>query len=157
MNNKWLLVLTLLILAPLAVPEAHAGSNDAAFLRKFTSYRAKNRLSTYQAAKAIAAKTKRTPDLILKRYISASYEAGNTAQEMGVVYGVDAFKESGLSHQVALTRVSDIVGQLTDTLDAVYQRVSALRAPQSVGRSIASVRGAKARPYLSPTARRRGI
>ena len=90
------------------------------------------------------------PEQVLKRYISASYSRGGAAQTAAVVYGVDAFKESGLSHDMALMKVSDTLGQLTTTLDAIYNQargqITQTVAKQSqpaarpAGRGLASIK-----------------
>lgn len=121
---------------------ANASNSDASFVRKFNSYKAKHKISAYRAAKAFANHHRKNPEQILKRYISAAYAIGGPSQEAAVVHGIDAFKESGLSHEMALTKVSDMVGQMTETLDAIYQREAGNRiaAPARAGRGLASVR-----------------
>ncbi len=126
-----------------------ASSNDEGFLRKFASHRSQNRLTTYRAAQSLGQQMRLRPEQVLKRYISASYSRGGAAQTAAVVYGVDAFKESGLSHEMALLKVSDTLGQLTTTLDAIYSqargqtRTVAKQSPpmaRPAGRGLASVK-----------------
>jgi len=147
--KSFLLGVSVLSTALFLSSTANAGANDESFVRKFMSYRAKHNVSTYRAAKAFANHLKKNPEQILKRYLSAAYSIGGPTQEAAVVHVIDAFKESGMSHDMALTKVSDSVGQMTDTLDSIYQRVSGgmknptrnMAAPaKAAGRGLASVR-----------------
>lgn len=125
---------------------------ESAFVTKFTNYRSKHKISTYRAAQAFAKAMKTRPEQILKRYVSEAYSGGGRHQDAAIVHGIDALKESGLSHGMALSRVSDMVGQMTETLEAIYQRsagrpIAVSRSMEGAakraktGRSLASVRG----------------
>jgi hypothetical protein len=128
------------MLATLAFP-LECFAKDSKFLKKFSSYRAKNRISTFDTARVFATHYKTTPQKVLKRYIAAAFEVRG-AYEPALVLAIDAFKESGLSHQMALTHASDSVGQMTDTLDAIYN--------QTKNRSDNRIASRDARPARGP-------
>lgn len=115
--------LLLVVLSLCTFSVAAAGKSDVDFVNKFANYKAKHNTSTFKAAKAWGTHLKQSPDKILKRYIGAKFEAAKNTDSV-VVEAVDAFKESGLSYEKSLSAVSDIVGQLTETLNTIYTRAS---------------------------------
>lgn len=98
-------------------------ANEAQFLAKFSTYKSKKSLSAYQTAKVFGSHFRKSPASILKRYISAKYNGSRNTDSV-IVEAVDAFKESGLSYDQSLAAVSDIVGQLPETLNSIYTRAS---------------------------------
>lgn len=104
---------------------AVAGVSDESFIQQFSSYRAKNQISPLRTAQALAATMKLKPLQVLNRYVSAKWIAkgkfgGLSSQQWAVIDGVDSYIEMGLSHEEALSKVSDLTGQMTETLESIY-------------------------------------
>ncbi len=98
---------------------AAARGNDHAFLKKFLNYRAQNKTSTLKTAESLAAQYKKSTDQILARFIRTQFSEGKNP-ELAVVFGVEAFLEQGLSMEQSLSKVSDLTGQMTTTLESMY-------------------------------------
>ena len=123
---------------------ALASSADEIFARRFLNYRAKNKISTLRTAEAFAKAQKKPVEQILNRFIAAQWSSGRNS-ELAVVYGLEAFREKGLSLEEALTKVSDLTGQMTTTLEAM----NANSKYRTSARSSASTKPAAKRKALA--------
>lgn len=133
------LMLALVAWAPI---RTIAGSNQG-FSSQFNNYRAKYALTTFQTAKAFSTRLHIRPEQVLKRYVTEQWLT-SSRKNQAIIDGIDAFRESGLTHDQALVKVSDIVGQLTDTLQAIYVQergapVMASKRTPVASRGIASI------------------
>lgn len=142
MSKKMMNALMLITLAWSPIRTLAAPANG--FSRQFNTYRAKYSTTTFKTAKAFSSRLRIKPEQVLKRYITEQWLAGNQ-QSKAIVEGIEAFQESGLSYQQALVKVSDIVGQLTDTLDSIYRQeragmIATKRSPVA-SRGLASING----------------
>ncbi len=127
----------LVILTFLVSSVAGATGKDATYVSRFEKIQSKNKFSTYQTAAWIGKKTKKNAEAVLRRYISASWSVGN---QQAIARGIDALKEAGKSHDEAVTLVSDVVGQLTSTVEAMYrQNSNATPRKSTPTRGLASV------------------
>jgi|GEM_PF-7063986 len=111
-------LMTFIALSLFSLPATADEVADQNFARKFMTIKAKNRISTLKTAEFLAQQYKKTTDQILNRFISAQFSHGKNA-ELAVVYGLEAFQEQGHSFDQALTKVSDLTGQMTSTLEAM--------------------------------------
>lgn len=96
---------------------------DEDLVKRFSAFRAKRNLSTYRTAQFFSSRLRLSTAEVLKRYIGTRFNNSENGDAV-IVEAVDAFKESGLSYQESLAAVSDIVGQLTETLNSIYTRAS---------------------------------
>jgi hypothetical protein len=133
-----------LMLAVLAwSPIQTLAGTSRGFSDQFNNYRAKYALTTYQTAKAFSSRLHIKPEQVLKRYVMEQWMT-SSRKNQAIIDGIDAFRESGLNHEQALTKMSDIVGQLTETLQAIYTQergapvVTAKRSPVAP-RGLASI------------------
>ncbi len=120
-------LLAVLSLSTLYTAPTLAAMTDAVFVNKFATYKAKHKVTTYRAAKVWSAHLKQSPEKVLQRYISTRFNQAKNSDAI-VVEAVDAFKESGLSYDKSLAAVSDIVGQLPETLNTIYTRATGAKA-----------------------------
>lgn len=117
----------------LATPNTFADeAADRSFARKFISYRLKNKVSALRTAEAFAKQTKKTPEQILKRFVTVQFSLDKHA-DLAVVYGLEAFQDLGHSYDSALAQVSDLTGQMTSTVNSMNEnsRFNARRSTAS--------------------------
>ncbi len=100
-----------------------ARMSNAELVNRFATYKAKNNLSTYRTAQFFSSRLRINTTEILKRYIGTRFAQSKNGDAV-VVEAVNAFKESGMTYEQSLAAVSDIVGQLTETLNSIYTRAS---------------------------------
>lgn len=105
------------------VPASATRLTDEDLVKRFTIYKAKKNLSTYRTAQFFGSRLRLSPEQVLKRYVGTRFNNSQNGDAV-IVEAINAFKESGLSYQQSLAAVSDIVGQLTETLNSIYTRAS---------------------------------
>jgi hypothetical protein len=120
---------------------ANAELSDAAFVAQFAKYRMAHRISTLKTVQAFAAQNKMKPEVVLKRYISVQWATGASGQRDAVMSGLEAYEQSGKTHAQALEKISEIVGQLDSTLEAIYRQAKIAQrvGPRPLERGIAFV------------------
>jgi len=131
MKLKVVTLLASLILTGLTMGTA-ADSADEVFTRKFLSYKAKNKISALKTAELFAQQQKKTTEQVLNRFISAQWVSAKNS-ELAVIFGLEAFLEQGLSYEEALTKVSDLTGQMTTTLQAMHSTAKQRRPSATAG------------------------
>ncbi len=95
-----------------------AADSDRMFAAKFLNYKIKNKLSALQTAETLANRYKKSPEQMISRFIRSQFEQPKHP-DLAIVYGIEAFREQGLTHEQALTKVSDLIGQLPETVEAM--------------------------------------
>jgi hypothetical protein len=118
MKKLILCLMSFAVMSLVSLNAAADSAGDQSFVRKFLSYKAKNKISALKTAEVFARQYKKSTDQILARFIGTQFAQGSNS-DLAVVYGLEAYREQGMTMEQALAKVSDLTGQMPSTLEAM--------------------------------------